>query len=40
MSLLLSGSSFAELLKYDCINNSKGRVTYIKDSKLFDIEKK
>ncbi len=37
---LLSGGAFAILLKYDCINNSKGRVAYIKDSKLVDIEKK
>ena len=40
LGLLLSGSGFAELLKYDCINNSEGGVTYIKDNKLVYIEKK
>ena len=39
LGLLLSGSGFAELLKYDCINNSEGGVTYIKDSQLVYIEK-
>ena len=39
LGLLLSGSGFAQLLKYDCINNSEGGVTYIKDSKLVYIEK-
>ncbi len=40
LGLLLSWSDFAELLKYDCINNNEGGVTYIKDSKLVYIKKK